>query len=326
MSPQPPGLPEPEADDRDPALSQAFMHLLRSSQAPADFYAVVQTRLRQRQSRPRILAWLPVRHWLAPAPALVWAFLLVCSVAGNIWLGWQYLALESSPRGRLAGRTEGSPPAPAPRSIAQFQQAIQAPSGLGSLVTAHPALSTAPSTFGFTPPSRQVLYFQLGTWYAETLAYVRSHDLARTSQRLLLLRQVGSLLPAATPLIEYLEEVASLLQRQPSSGVAATWLALWETVVTDILLRSQEDEGLLWFQTGATLVNLTLASAAGDRAALQQPTRLSAFAQALPRWTVPPHVSPALARLAGLLAQPSLTEPELREVRQLAQTLQQLLS
>jgi len=115
------------------------------------------------------------------------------------------------------------------------------------------------------------------------------------------------------------------MHQQQTPEVLTTFLTAFEWEVTEAYTRTQDSEGRILFQTGGWLVNLVLAAAAGDRAALQQGDILASFYEALPQLRVSPQARPEVEALRDLLAHPDLTDDDLAVILKRVKVLQQRL-
>ena len=127
-------------------------------------------------------------------------------------------------------------------------------------------------------------------------------------------------------LSDYLREMLALVQRRPHEGeVLATFLALFEPLYGDVYARN--NEALMLFRAGAWLENMYLASAAGDRTALQQGGQAAeAFRSALIQLHAPHAATEALERLRLLTARQTLTDQDVGTITPLVQDIQKVLS
>jgi hypothetical protein len=127
-------------------------------------------------------------------------------------------------------------------------------------------------------------------------------------------------------LSDYLREILALMQRRPHEGeVLTTFLALFEPLYGDVYARN--NEALMLFRIGAWLENMYLASAAGDRTALQRGGQaVEAFRSALIQLHAPPAATEALERLRLLTARQTLTDQDVGTITALVQDIQRVLS
>jgi hypothetical protein len=180
----------------------------------------------------------------------------------------------------------------------------------------------------FTPQAARTAFIRLGTLYAEALATLASGDVEATAQRLLVLGHTLAQMQAPPVLPQYLHTVHRLFPsqaRRPGED-AVTVLALFEPLFDDAYAMANTREPILLFRAGAWLENMSLAAAARDAAALQHGgAALEEVRSTLTRVHAPPETLTALARVQHLLAQPALTEDELRTIQSLVQDIQERL-
>jgi hypothetical protein len=170
------------------------------------------------------------------------------------------------------------------------------------------------------------LYFRLGTGYAETLALLQSDHRARAAQRVAGLIETLLQVQAPAELVAYLQAVQALLQSpHTTDGVPVPFLAAFEPLYEAAYTTANAAEGLTYFQLGTWLVNLSLAAAMSDQAALRQGPIIQRLRHTLTQYGAAPGVLDSLARLHHLMTQPILTDQEMHQIHALVQELQRLL-
>ena len=211
--------------------------------------------------------------------------------------------------------------------IAQFQSQIKHTSALGTFVAAHAAGRAPAAIAAFTPQAARTTFVRLGTVYAEALATLVSSEVEETLQRLDMLTRDLTAVQAPLPLVQYLRALHTLLQRQsPPGEEVTTFLALFESLYEGAYAGADTSAWLRLFRLGAWLENMYLAAAARDAAALQRGgPALEEVRSTLTLDQGPPEVLAALAQMQRLLAQPALTEGELRTLQLLVQDIQDRL-
>ncbi len=208
----------------------------------------------------------------------------------------------------------------------QFQTHLQHASALKAWVTSDMFLNEQIGVYGFEPLSDQTLFFHIGTGYAELLALVHSDLLARAAQRLETLVKALEQVKAPASLIAHLHAIGTLLDTPQYSGqTLAQVLATFEPLYEATYVEADAPEGLTFFRLGTGLANLSLAASSNDREALRQ----GGVVEALQRDLAPFHVSAdflsKLSQLRDVIAQPALSDQEMRDVYALIQTLQRRL-
>lgn len=318
----------PADPPKDPEIHRWFQTLgpPPMGQAPPDLRAKVRARIAQQQARRGVLAWVP--RVAPPAWAAALAMGLVLSVGLNAWWGIRGFWLRPSGDHQVADTLPGDlGPAGRLRTY-RFQVGMQRATELGTFVAAHSTLREPTAVVGFMPQGARIVYFRMGTLYAEALAALQGGAMEAAAQRLDLLMQALASVQAPRGLAQYLHEMQTLLQsRRYEEAVVARFLALFEPLYEDAYASTNTAEGLLLFRAGTWVENLYLAAAAGDRVAAQQAGQaVEKFRSALTQLQAPREVLEALERLRPLVTRQALTDREISAVRALAQEIQGMLS
>jgi hypothetical protein len=322
-----PWEPDHTQDDpsRDPEIDRWFRALGPPpvGHVPPNLHAKVRARIAQQQSRWAVFRWRP--RVVSPAWAVALAVGLVLSIGLNVWWSVRTLGLISPRANQSADSLLHDLGVAGSLPTYQFQISMQRAKALGTFVAAH-SVRHPPVVVGFTPQAGRTTFFHMGTLYAEALATLHSGAGEATTQRLDVLVQTLASVQAPRVLSDYLREMLSLVQRRPHEGeVLATFLALFEPLYGDVYARN--NEALMLFRTGAWLENMYLASAAGDRTALQQGGQaVEAFHSALMQLHAPPAATEALERLHLLTTRQTLTDQDVGTITTLVQDIQRVLS
>jgi hypothetical protein len=271
----------------------------------------VLTRIEQRRSQSGIWAWLP--HGNAPLwrPALAVALLL--SVGLNVWWG-----VYSRP----------TPPSWSQNALQayRFLRAIRNPEQLGPLVTARSAFGARIVGLGFAPQNPRIVFFRMGTIYADALAALRGDAPDVAAQRLHALRQALERLQAPRILTDYLREIRTLHRGQHYGGEElATFLALFETLYQVEYAKDESTEAVGLFQLGAWLETMTLAAVAKDTTALHQEAAVRHFQTVLGHIEAPREALEALKRLGHYVSAEPMTDNDIRTILTLVRRIQQIL-
>jgi hypothetical protein len=211
---------------------------------------------------------------------------------------------------------------------------MQQPASLGAFVSAFSA-----DVPGATPYSVTTLalpahtwFFRLGTWYAETLALLRSHDMERAASHLARMQQALTVVQAPEELRLALQRLSAGLHTQGWSAQRVLQrLAAFEPQYEAAYASQPAPEALPFFRTGAQLANLTLAAAAKDQQTLRQQPLLQTWRTMLAhQHSLPPEafadVQARLMQLETLLAQPTLSAQDVQAAYTLLHTMQTILS
>lgn len=295
------------------------------AEVPADFHATVMAKARalplpRKRLRERLREWLTV--W-----APVFAVGLLVSLGVHVWQG---LRPEGSrpPGGRqVAGRPLGDPGTTGPLPTYRFQERMQHTPALGVLVAARPVPPVPRAMVGFTPVAARPAFVRLGILYADTLAALQSGAVEAARQRLDVLIQTLTSLQAPPVLSHYLQEMYTVLQRQPPAHpTAAQFVALFEPLYQAVYATEPNAAAWVLFRAGAWLENLTLAAAVGDQTAVRQAQVVQSVQEALRPLHVPDAVLEALTQLQSLVVRQPLTAQDLRAIETLVDTIQEQLS
>ena len=313
---------------KDPELVHWFQTLgpPPMGQAPSNLRVKVRARIEQQRARRGVFAWMPSVG--SPVWAVALAMVFVVSVGLNVWWGVTGFGPRSSGTRQAADTSVGDlGPAGRLRTY-RFQVGMARAPEFGTFVAAHPALQEPTAVVGFTPQAARTAYFRMGTRYAEALAALHGGAPEVAAPRLDLLMQALASVQAPHALPQYLHELHTLLQsRRYEAAVMARFLALFEPLYEDAYARTDTEEGLLLFRAGAWVENLSLAAAAGDRAAVRQAGAVvEAFRTAFIQLHAPQEALEALARLRPLVARQALSDQEMSAIRALVQDIQSRLS
>src|SRR5262249_3397191 len=295
------------------------------AKVPADFHATVMARARALPlPRPRL--WDQTRERLTVwAPAL--AVALVLSLGVHVWQGLRGLGPQPPGTLQMAAQPLAAPSVVRPAPIYQFQAQLLPPTVLGALVTARPVPQLPRALVGFTSYSPRSTFVRMGIPYTDTLAVLQSGAVEAARDRLDLLTQAVTSLQAPPALAQYLGEMQSMLQRQPSTDhTMAQLVALFEPLYAQVYATDPTAAAWVLFQTGAWAENLSLAAAAGAQEALRQAPMVQALHDALRPLNAPDAVLDALQQLHNRVAHQPVTTQELRAIQTLADTITHYLS
>jgi hypothetical protein len=176
------------------------------------------------------------------------------------------------------------------------------------------------------PHAARPTFVRLGILYADTLAALQGEAVEVAQDRLDRLRQLASQLQAPV-LVQYLEEVQAMLQRQPplAAPTVGQFMALFEPLYAAAYATEPTTSPWLLFRAGAFLENLALAAAVGDHAAVQQVEAVQALQETLRQLNMPDAVRNTLMQLRDLVARQPLTAETLPAIQTLVDTIQQQL-
>jgi hypothetical protein len=319
---------------RDAQTAQEVRFLMRGlhqlaidphAEVPANFHATVMAKARE-LPLPRKRLWEQLREQFA-VWAPVFAVGLVLSLSVHVWQGIR--ALETRPPGtqQTAARPLAGRSATDPLSIYQFQAQLPHATTLGSLVAARSVPQSPRTVVGFTPQVTRSTFVRIGILYADTLAALQSGAVETAKDRLRLLIQAVTSIQAPPALVQYLQEMQIVLQRQPPADhTMAQLVALFEPLYAHVYATDPAAAAWVLFQAGAWMENLSLAAAVGDQGALQQAPVVQSLHDALRSLNVPDTVLTALEHLRVRVARQPMTPEDLRAIQTLADTITHELS
>lgn len=196
-----------------------------------------------------------------------------------------------------------------PSGIAAFQARIQNNESLATLARRDSLDPSRVNQHGFAAPAARTNYFQLGHWYAESLAYAAGGDSATARARLTALAQS---LDAPLP------ELDALARGEPTRDR----IAALEPKLIEQAARGGANARVL-FLTGGWLRNVALAVSAQDRTALKGAApEIERLAAKLDRGVVAPGALRDLRELGELLGQQTLSEQDLAHADRLIRQAQ----
>jgi hypothetical protein len=197
---------------------------------------------------------------------------------------------------------------------------------LGTVVAARTMFGEQVIGLGFVPHDARLIFFRMGTLYADSLAALHSEALEVAVPRMRALIAAVERLQTSRILVDYLHEMQTLLQSQRYPGPElATFLALLEPLVEDTYAPTNGVNAATLFQVGAWLENIALAAAVGDAAALRQEPAIRYCRHVLTQLEAPPEVLDTLARLQQLVTAPEITATAMRTIHTLVTEMQHAL-
>lgn len=320
-------------DDLEAYENSEARHLVRlfkaarpseEPRAPANFCARVLHKIEARRARRGLLGWMGGAFTPAWAPALAAA--LILSLGVNVWFSLSVWESNGSGKQQVSEASREASHGGVPLNTYAFQAGIQSKMPLGALATEHPVLDAQATMFGFTGRPARANSFLIGALYAEALAYLHSDDRAGAKQRLSAIEQGLVQTQTSASLVQMINTAQRLVEEPTyASATVGAFVALFEPLY-QAYARHHDTATLLLFQAGAWLENMHLAAVAGDKVALQQRPAVQYFLTEMRRLPAPKGVLNALEELDHVLAQPELTDRDVRTVRKLVKRLQDTLA
>jgi hypothetical protein len=218
----------------------------------------------------------------------------------------------------------------------KFQAAIKTNQNLATLVDKFSPIDEASAKFGFSSQSQSNNSFNIGSLYAETLAYVRSRDLEASAKHLdtlfkTLLEQQpvdnSSLVKHSTNQSQKVHLIQVKLANLSNTD---------EKAIEDILIDLHSSyerysanlsaSDLIYFQVGAWVVDVALAALTDNKQLIGQGDTLNYLLSELPRLNVPKGVTVALTQMRDISAKSEISDRDLKNFYRLTQKLRMLLA
>lgn len=196
---------------------------------------------------------------------------------------------------------------------------------LGDLAKKQSVVGKSGSALGFAEKSPEARFFLAGALYAEALALLQGGEYGEAANRLAALAAVSNKLTVPTSLEHYLNRMQQLIAtRSLDQAALVEMLGLLQPIFDDYAGSQSEDKRFL-FQTGAWLVDLSLASASGNYTLLKQPVRLSQTSERMRRMDAPKGALDALGEIREIAKQKEIGERDGQRVQRLVRKLQDML-
>lgn len=302
----------------DPEIQQWFRGLGSPpvQQAPPYLQARVRARILNRQRRAGIGAWM---HRLGgPVWATALTTLCLLSLSANVWWG---LADRSGDNPRVVAHADRA------LTVYPLQAQFSQNQTLHAAVSARAAIVPEGVSRAFVPShDRRVVFFRLGTVYADALAALQSQALDAASVHLRHLTDTLREVQAPAILSSYLGEVATWMQSAHYTDAERTQLlALFEPLYVTSYSRQDDAHAVSLFQMAAWLENMALGAASKAPVVPEQAAVLQGYHDTLSRLQAPSRAIEAFDQIRTLAGKEHLTQAERLEMRRLVQTMQHLL-
>lgn len=225
---------------------------------------------------------------------------------------------------RVPPKLDGVPVTPVFDS-GRFQSRIAGPQGLGVLANDLSLFGKGDQAMGFAAKSDEAKTFLIGSFYSESLAYVRGGKMDLALERLKAIEKEFIAMGVPNAVFAYLSRVGNFIAtRKYEPAVILDFLALFQPVFEDHLLSKGKDR-LTLFQAGSWLMDMGLASAAKDKSLLKQPQVLSFFIAEMKRMDAPKGVQDALAEISTISAKKDIADRDTEQVLKLIKRIQSVL-
>lgn len=210
-------------------------------------------------------------------------------------------------------------------SSGSLQSAMQRSAGLGKDFAANSAFGEDASTFGFAERSPEARMFLAGTLYAEALAFTRDGQYEAATDRLLALQEIADKAGAPASLHAYLNRTAEIIAEKVYDRPALVEiLGLLQPQLDDFAAGRSANMQIL-FQTGAWLVDLSVAAMAGDHRYLNQTLRIAYTIEEMERMEAPKGVLDGLRAIGEVAGRDQVNKRDVEKIAREIKRIQSLL-
>jgi hypothetical protein len=205
------------------------------------------------------------------------------------------------------------------------QSALQRSGGLGEDFAANSAFGKDASTFGFAERSPEARMFLAGTLYAEALAFTQDSQYEAATDRLLALQDIVNKAEGPAALRGYLQRTTEIIAESVYDRRAMVeFLALLQPQLDDFAANKSSDMRIL-FQTGAWLVDLSVAATAGDHRYLNQKMRIAYTIEEMERMEAPKGVLDGLRAIEEIAGRDQVEKRDVEKIAREVKRIQSLL-
>ena len=205
------------------------------------------------------------------------------------------------------------------------QSALKRSGGLGEDFAANSAFGADASTFGFAERSPEARMFLAGTLYAEALAFTQDGQYEAATDRLLALQDIVSKADAPVALRGYIQRTTEIIAEAVYDRHAMVeFLVLLQPQLDGFAAGTSPDMQIL-FQTGAWLVDLSVAATAGDYRYLAQKMRIAYTIEEMERMEAPKGVLDGLRTIEEIAGRDQVEKRDVEKIAREVKRIQSLL-
>lgn len=210
-------------------------------------------------------------------------------------------------------------------SSGSVQSALQYSGGLDENFAANSTFGTDASTFGFAERSPEARMFLAGSLHAEALALTRDGQYEAATDRLLALQDIVDKAGAPASLRAYLQRTTEIIAESVYDRPAMVeFLSLLQPQLDDFAASKSSDMQIL-FQTGAWLVDLSVAAIAGDHRYLNQKMRIAYTIEEMERMEAPKGVLDGLRTIEEIAGRDQVEKRDVEKIAREVKRIQSLL-
>lgn len=207
----------------------------------------------------------------------------------------------------------------------RFQSNIRSDKNLGALAKENSVAGDPAASFGFAAKSEEAKFFLIGSLYSEALAYLRSNKVDLAAKRLEAIEKEFLNLNVPNALFNYINKTRNLITtKRYSKEVLIDFLALFQPFFEDFA-KAKNADMLTLFRAGSWLMDMSLASAGGDRIMLRQSANLNYFIAEMKRMDAPKGVLDALDEIVKVADKKEITDRDSENVLKQVKKIQTIL-
>jgi hypothetical protein len=234
------------------------------------------------------------------------------------------LGLAAQEGQRVPPKLAGAPVTPVFDS-GRFQSRISGPQGLGALANDLTLFGKGGQAMGFAAKSEEAKTFLIGSFYSESIAYVRGGKPDLALERLKAIEKEFITMGVPNSIYGFVSRIENFLTtKKYEPAVLLDFFALFQPVYEEYLLSKGKDR-LTLFQAGSWLMDMALASAAKDKSLLKQPQVLDYFAAEMKRMDAPKGVQDSLAEISAIATKKEIADRDAEQVLKLIKRIQTVL-
>jgi hypothetical protein len=196
---------------------------------------------------------------------------------------------------------------------------------LGALPRERSTIGNKDTSFGFAAASDEARFFLIGSVYSEAMAYLQEGEMDLAAERLQLIEKELTALNVPGPLLDSINKTRNLIEKKRYSKEALIdIMSLFQPSFEEYAKNKSEDK-LTLFRAGSWLMDMSLATAAGNRELLKQTVKLNYFIKEMKRMDAPKGVLTALDEIEKIANKTDITDKDTKKVLDLIKEIQTIL-
>jgi hypothetical protein len=207
----------------------------------------------------------------------------------------------------------------------RFQSRINGPKGMGVLANNLSLYGKEGQAMGFAAKSEEAKTFLIGSFYSESIAYVRAGKPELALDRLRAIENEFIAMGVPNSVYGFISKIENAITtKKYDPAVLLEFFSLFQPVYEDFL-KSKGQDRLTLFQAGSWLMDMGLAAAAQDNSLLKQPQVLNFFIAEMKRMDAPKGVQDSLTEIATISSKKELAPRDADQVLKLIKKIQTVL-